>query len=44
VARFDVTDAEWALIEPHLPVAATAAGARSIQRDPVAVPHWIGLA
>jgi transposase len=23
VARFDVTDAEWALIEPHLPVAAT---------------------
>jgi transposase len=23
VARFDVTDAEWALIEPYLPVAAT---------------------
>ncbi|MBB6345178.1 transposase [Nonomuraea muscovyensis] len=23
MARFDVTDAEWALIEPHLPVAAT---------------------
>jgi len=23
VARFDVTDAEWALIEPVLPVAAT---------------------
>jgi transposase len=23
VARFDVTDAEWALIEPHVPVAAT---------------------
>jgi transposase len=22
VARFDVMDAEWALIEPHLPVAA----------------------
>ncbi|WP_372446772.1 hypothetical protein [Microbispora oryzae] len=25
MARFDVTDAEWALIEPHLPVAATGA-------------------
>ncbi|MFC9326062.1 transposase [Kitasatospora sp. NPDC057015] len=23
MARFDVTDAEWALIEPHVPVAAT---------------------
>jgi transposase len=23
VARFDLTDAEWALIEPHVPVAAT---------------------
>lgn len=23
MARFDVTDAEWALIEPYLPVAAT---------------------
>jgi transposase len=23
VARFDVTDAEWALIEPYLPVVAT---------------------
>ncbi len=23
MARFDATDAEWALIEPHLPVAAT---------------------
>jgi transposase len=23
VARFDLTDAEWALIEPHIPVAAT---------------------
>jgi transposase len=31
VARFDVTDAEWALIEPNLPVAVAAAFAELAQ-------------
>jgi len=31
VARFDVTDAEWALIEPYLPVAATGALPRRVR-------------
>ncbi len=38
VARFDVTDAEWALIEPFLPVAATGPLPRRVRdgfrRDP----------
>ncbi|MEU1882017.1 transposase [Streptosporangium sp. NPDC020072] len=31
MARFDVTDAEWALIEPYLPLAATGPLPRRVQ-------------